>query len=201
MTGKSLFSKLAGFGVVLLCAGALHLAIFLKAEDIARIFVPVYSPIGKEAARELAVKGCESYKKDYPYSWGDKACSIPSENDIAMQIEGHESDYNRHTLDPVKDIVLDVTGFVIGTMYAALFIMGLWAIKTWFVANLWPRIADLLKPLHRSLNLPEMGASRRLRRVEAEFSTLKSLRDDGLITEEDFVARKNKLKAAIKAPL
>ena len=40
-------------------------------------------------------------------------------------------------------------------------------------------------------------ATRRLRRAQEEFRTLKSLRDDGLIGEELFVARKNKLKAAI----
>lgn len=201
MTGKGLFSKLAGLGVVLLCAGVLHLAISLMAEDIARIFVPVYSPIGKKEAKELAVKSCESNRENYPYTWGHKNCSIPSGDDVSVQIQEHERNYKYYTLEPVKDIVINVTNFVIGTMYAALFLVGLWAIKTWFVANLWPNISGLLRPLRRSLNLSEMGASRRLRRVEAEFSTLKSLRDDGLITEEVFVARKNKLKAAIKAPL
>jgi hypothetical protein len=201
MTGKGLFSKLAGLAVVLLCAGALHLAISLMAEDIARIFVPIYSPIGKEEAKELAVKTCQS-DSNYRYSWQPyKDCSMPSKEDITMQIQGHERDYKNYTLGPVKEIVLNVTNFVIGTMYAAVSVIGLWAIKTWFVANLWPKISGLLRPLHRTLNLSEMSATRRLRRVEAEFRTLKSLRDDGLITEEVFVSRKNKLKAAIKAPL
>ena len=122
---------------------------------------------------------------------------MPSESSVLTWMERDKANYEYQEVQPVARRVRDATDVGFGMVYAALALGALWAFKTWFAVNVWPRLVSLVGPLQASLNLSETRATRRLRRAQEEFRTLKSLRDDGLIGEELFVARKNKLKAAI----
>lgn len=197
MTGKNLFSRLTWLGGILLCAGALHIALTLNNEGIARLFLGAYVPLAKESAISRAVEFCNRESMSWPWP-SQKNCSLPSDSDIAMELRKHEENYKYYVVSPAKEIVRDVTNFALGSVYAILFIASLWMLIKWFAANLWPKISGLAGTLHRSINWTEMGAARRLRRAEEEFRTLKNLRDEGLIAEEVFVARKDRLRAAIR---
>lgn len=193
MTGRGLFSRCAWLAVGLFCAGALHVALRLMADDIATRFVQPYVPLPKEGAFQRAIKTCnDSIMRPYLEN-----CSMPSEGGISTEMAVHKADYEYRKFGPVKERVDDVTNSALGMVYAALALAALWAFKSWFGANIWPKLAGFVGPLRASLDLSERGASRRLRRAEKEFRTLKSLRDDGLIAEDVFVTRRNKLKAAI----
>lgn len=195
MTGRSLFSRCAWLIVGLLCAGALHFALSLMANDIATLFVQAYVPLTKEEAFKQAVSSCNrSSMRTYLEN-----CSMPSENTVSEEMENHKFYYDRREFEPIKSRVHDVTNVAFGVVYATLALVALWAFINWFIANVWPMLAGSLGVLRNSLDLSEKSAARRLRRAEKEFRTLKSLRDDGLIAEDVFVARKDKLKAGIKA--
>jgi len=201
MTGRALFSRCAFLTFCLIFAGALHLTLSLNANDIAKPFVQAYVPLDKKQAIKQAVNNCE---KSAGFQFALVDCSIPSKEDILMQISRHREAYEYGELQPVVKNVRNVTDFALGSVYAALALGALWALIRWFGSNIWPKLAKSAGPLRTSLlraslNLSERGAARRLRRAEEEFRTLKSLRDEGLITEDVFVARKNKLKAAIKS--
>lgn len=195
MTGRDLFSRCAWLAVGLFCAGAIHVALRLMADDIATRFVQPYVPLTGIGAFEEAVKACNSSSMR-PYL---ENCSMPIEQAISREMVVHKANYEYRTVGPVRERVDDVTNFALGMVYAALALAALWAFKSWFGANIWPTLTGFVGPLRTSLDLSERGASRRLRRAEKEFRTLKSLRDDGLIAEDVFVTRRNKLKAAIKA--
>lgn len=192
MTGKSLFSRYAKLAFALVCVGALHLTIWLNVEKVARPFVPAYVPLTKNEAIKRAGKSCESSFQQY-----FKDCSTPSEEDILSETRMNEARYEYEELRPFEEKVRDVASVVLGIGYAALALAALWAFKSWFVLNIWPMLAAFFRRLHTSLDLSERGATRRLRRAEEDFRTLKSLLDDGLIAEDVFIARRNKLKAAI----
>lgn len=195
MKGRGLFSRCAWLAVGLICAGAVHVALRLMSDDIATRFVQPYVPLTREEAFTRAVKACnDSGMRPYIEN-----CSMPSDINISTEMVVHKADYEYRKFEPVKERVNDVINIALGMVYAALALAALWAFKSWFGANIWPMLAGFIGPLRTSLDLSEMGASRRLRRAENEFRTLKSLRDDGLITEDVFVTRRNKLKAAIKA--
>lgn len=192
MTGKNLFSRYAKLAFALVCVGALHLTIWLNAEKVARPFVQAYVPLTKNEAIKRAVKSCESRFQAY---FTD--CSTPSEEDISREIQINEERYQYRELRPIEEKIRDVASIMFGIVYAALALVGLWAFKSWFAMNIWPMLAVFFRRLHTSLDLSEREATRRLRRAEEDFRTLKSLRDDGLIAEDVFIVRRNKLKAAI----
>jgi hypothetical protein len=197
MTGRNLISRLTWLGCFLLCAGALHLASTLGNKDIARLFIRSYVPLAKEEATRRAIELCD--RDSMSWSWQSrKNCSLPSDSDVAMELRKHEQDYEYSIARSAETNVRDGTNFAFGSVYAILFIAGLWGLIRWFAANIWPKIAGFAGTLHRSINWTEMGATRRLRRAEDEFRTLKNLRDQGLIAEDVFVARKDKLRAAIR---
>lgn len=195
MTGRSLFSRCAWLVVGLLCVAVLHAALRLISNDIATRFVRPYVPLTKEGAFTRAVQVCNQ-SGIRPYT---ENCSMPSDGSISTEMVAHKADYEYREFEPVKERIDDVTNIVLGMVYAALGLSALWAFKSWFGANIWPMLAGFVRPLRASLDLSERGASWRLRRAEKEFRTLKSLHDDGLISEDVFVTRRNKLMAAIKA--
>ena len=192
MTGRAFFSRCAWLTVALICAGALHLALSLNAQSIATPLVKAYVPLTKEVAAKQAIEACNGSVRRY-----SEDCSMPSESSVLTWMERDKANYEYQEVQPVARRVRDATDVGFGMVYAALALGALWAFKTWFAVNVWPRLVSLVGPLQASLNLSETRATRRLRRAQEEFRTLKSLRDDGLIGEELFVARKNKLKAAI----
>lgn len=181
--------------VGLLFAGGLHLAVRLMASDITTQFVQAYVPLTKEEAFKQAVNSCDRSSMR-PYL---EDCSMPSESTVSAEMENHKFYYNRREFEPVKGRVHDVTDFALGVIYASLALAALWAFKNWFSFNVWPTLAGFRGAIRSTLDLSEKGSAWRLRRAEKEFRTLKSLRDDGLLAEDVFVARKDKLKAAIKA--
>ena len=178
--------------VVLICAGALHVALSLNAYSIATPLVKAYVPLTKEAATKQTTEACDRSLRRY-----NEDCSTPSESSVLTWMERDKTNYEYQEVHPVARRVRDATDIAFGMVYAALALGAIWAFKSWFGVNVWPRLVSLVGPLRASLNLSETRATRRLRRAQEEFRTLKSLRDDGLISEELFVARKNKLKAAI----
>lgn len=194
MTGKSLFSRYAQLAFVLVCLGTLQLTMWFNIEEVARPFVQAYVPLTKTGAVKRAVESCES--RFQPYY---KNCSTPNEEDISFEIRMNEARYEERELRPVEEKVRGVASIVLGILYGALALTALWAFKSWFVMNIWPMLAGFFARWRTSLNVSERGTARRLRQAEKDFRTLKSLRDDELITEDVFITRRNKLKAAIKA--
>ena len=194
MTGRGLLSRCAWLILGLIFAGALHLTLRLLASDIATQFAQAYVPLTKEEAFKLAVNSCDgSIIRRY-----QENCSVPNGSTVSVEMERHKAEYDYRKFSPVKERVQDVTDFALGMVYAALALAAIWAFVSWFTTNVWPMLAGVIGSVRNSLDLSEKSTAWRLRRAEEEFRTLKSLRDDGLIAEEVFAARKGKLKAAIK---
>jgi len=195
MTGRGLLSRYAWLILGLIFAGALHLTLRLMAKDIATQFAQAYVPLTKEEAFRLAVSSCDSsMMRRY-----QENCSVPSGGAVSVEMERHKAEYDYRKFSPVKERVQEVTDFALGVVYAAFALAAFWAFVNWFATNVWPMLAESMGVLRSSLNLSEKSTAWRLRRAEEEFRTLKSLRDDGLIAEDVFVARKGKLKAAINS--
>jgi hypothetical protein len=195
MNGRALISRFCWLTTGLLCVGAIHVAATLNVDVIARPFHRDYVPISSEEARRVAEEECGHSMAGFAY----RDCT-PTAAAVSWALEKDQLVFIEREVEPIRERIRDVVNIVGGILYALLALGALWAIKSWFAASSWPRVRRLVglaKPAWTSVDLSGMNETRRLRRAEAEFKTLKSLRDEGLITEAVFVARKDKLKAGI----
>lgn len=82
----------------------------------------------------------------------------------------------------------------LGLFAAVAFLLWCRSIPGPFIAR---KIREHAKRLPTSSDLIELGANRRIRQAESDFSALKTLHDNGVISDEMFVERKELLRQAL----
>lgn len=206
MTGKSLLKRWAYLTIFVVCAGA-GLKLWLEsAEAIAERLVPAYVPMSAEdvfKAAELpcnrppgAASGClnaqppNSTDSMYVQIQGRSQFIVESLSLRAVNLR-HQRDYKDRVIAP-KAKSLVIGGQVsFGFLYVAAALYLILLLKDTFVV------------LRRVVVLPPVFTGRgragswTLSRAQREFATLKSLYDNGLITEAAFLKRKQDLVARL----
>lgn len=180
---------------VLGCVVGLHGVTFLKAEDIASYWHP-YVALASGEVQERASQALESCERGLSYQYLKVPC--PREPEAAV-LKAHRDQYDYDVRWNGGNDVKQSANVVFGFMYGLLAIPLIWSFGRSLVAKGRSggralRVAG--ESLRSELAFGDR-TSRRFRRAEEQFSTLKSLREDGLISDKVYEQRKADLKASL----
>ena len=158
----------------------------------------------KEKRRRHCVRGFDEDDVLIQYMCGKKQDELKAAIASDLIADGHRIHREEFFVSQIKPNVGTVEAIInwtFGLVYACI---GLYVLKfflKWFIAEILPflrRGSRRLKEIRSWLpSIKALSENRRLRRAESDFLTLKNLYENGLITEEMFMARKSALKAVL----
>ncbi|HJV02083.1 MAG TPA: hypothetical protein VJ752_16205 [Burkholderiaceae bacterium] len=185
-----------------------------------RLFAPSYIPIadnealaaGRSAFEERVAENARKREK-----WKDCAANtdeylvgslcqylvaenIESQDEAKWVSVGHEIHRNLflwNEVRPHEAKAENLINWIFGILYFSLVLFVLLGFKRWLTSSVVPRIRKRLEGIDVTRIggvFRGMNARRKLRKAESDFITAKNLYENGLITEEMFLMRKNKLK-------
>jgi hypothetical protein len=195
MTSRAFRNRMAALLIVLAIVAGTHLGLRLNSTDIARSFATTYVPLSKQEAVERVQKYCKEISE---WSHQRQYCNKSIEDRTAIEQRDHAATYESDVVGRMRDRFDDSVDIVAGFSYAAIALAAAWALLRWFGWNVWPTVARALGRVRVNLGMSDRRAAWQLQRAEKDFRTLKSLRDDDIITEEVFTQRRDRLKAGLK---
>lgn len=225
MTQKEMFSRFGLLAFWLLIAIGMHVATIVKVESIAERYSPTYVPMAKEIASSMVNTDCKNDSSIEIYDsdiWTSKRFESSAKNStICNAIQRRDAGGNSDEFDALIDNKLRAhrwawkqrevgpraekfeEGFHIAfsMSYAVIALYALLALKQWFFSNgrqaLNRRVAKLGTMSGISGRVSDIAANHKMRKAQADFQTLKSLHENGLITDEVFAKRKDALRAGL----
>lgn len=224
MTAKKLFTRSVLLFFLAVTVIATHLSLSKDVTWLSEwLYAPAYTPPSRQEALEL---GNASYERDLAKSsqaiaeW--EACQENNDQEYARYIcRGRPAEVDHMTAEellesgmaihryhfiyneiaPHGDTSADLITYFFVSIYVCIALVQLRFMLMWFRAACLPALRDSagrVRAVAPDLALLKGAmASRRLRRMEAEFNTLKNLHENGLIDEADFQRRKAELKATL----
>jgi hypothetical protein len=179
-----------------------HIAIHLQAEEIARGLMPQYIPMTPSqldsATRDRNVCISRSDWRAYP-------CT-PSDDDWEQKKERtayyDQYSWEQKNLNQGETRIQMALGILFGIGYTILLMMMLSSLRKLFSSGLAATIRKRISSLkHAAIDsgggLREAMDRRRLHQAQKEFLSLKSLYENGVISEDAFVKRKAVLTAKL----
>ncbi|KQW38428.1 hypothetical protein [Rhizobacter sp. Root404] len=164
---------------------------FTDRSALAGKFVPHYVPMSQEQARLAAAQKC-----DTSYRRFTENCSALDQQEVDFVLMAHRRDFEREHIEPVLGYLENV-GFAVCFAFAA---AGIWFLWQWLTLQWSTRIAGARQAFGSLTSLAKIDErlkSRRMKKANADFLTLKNLFDNGLISEADFLTRKDLLAASV----
>lgn len=193
MTFKGLFFRWCLLAMMLFSLLILYL--YADRPALAEKFAPPYvAPILRDVLLEV-VKDCDgssTYTRNRYYTTD---CT-PSQTQIKDKLRQHRWHYESAELDPLLKHG-ESGAIAVCWLFAA---VAAWNFWRWLRIQRLPRIPGAARALGRLaglLKIDERLESRRLQKANVDFTTLKNLFDNGLITEKDFLAKKAALSSSL----
>jgi uncharacterized membrane protein len=223
MTFKSLLIRLFWTGVVLGAAIGTHVFLTSRSELLAeKMFAPKYVQPTDDVAyakgsashdalvaetnekTEVWNRCVETHDPEYVFVCHTRPDEVQPVDRTTLIENGQRMArwvFENNEVEPHVDSVKNGINLVFGILYAGLALLTGRTLFTWFVTEPVPAILRMMSKVKVALpvamHVKEMKTSRKLRRTENDFTTLKNLFDNGLITEEVFLKRKDELKAVL----
>lgn len=193
MTFKDLLLRWFLLAMMLLSLLILYLSVDRSA--LAEKFAPLYVAPAMVDVRQEVVKACESSSRYTSNSYYTTDCA-PSQEQITEILRQHRYRYEWNELHPLLKYGENVALGVCWLFAAA----AAWNFWRWLRIQRLPRVPGARRALEGLAGVTKVGErleSRRMRKANADFATLKNLFDNGLITETDFLARKAVLSQSL----
>lgn len=220
MTLKGMFIRWFLAGVGFGCLAFAYSLLYTKTTSIAERMAPQYVPLTEEEVYERAriacirplgaTSGCTFPTVTEAPSDGTaegeyiRSELISTRNMIValgFQIPKaeHRKEFTQREIAPRVDGLRTKLDWCLGVISAAISLYAVAVFWKWFSTNGRRSLSQGLEHLKRTPgNFRGLFASRKLRRTESEFLTIKNLHENGLISDEIFAKRKADLRSAIE---
>lgn len=216
MTGKGLLAKWLWLAVFVVGAIATHAVVYTKAFLIAETFGPryvlptteeVYESAGIPCERPPgATTGCQELSKaSTSGSAWDVAMAESKYKSVFLSLWGaearHREAFEQKEVQPAAEALQTTFHIAFGVLYAGVSLYFLALLRKTFDAQHRQAFGYRLRKLIRAAQLrgtfEGLSGGRKLRQAQNEFLVVKSLYENGLITEAMFLQRKDELKARL----
>lgn len=207
MTTKKLFVIWAFLGALSAVSFLIHTNTMKRAEEVAWQQAPRYVPLTDTAAvLEYSYNDCEedpARELIFLYRNMDcnKAHANPTQRMVDEAIEIHKNKFYRREVLPLKYKVEKASKSNTEFFMTTILGFAAAALLFWFKSVALPRLAktksDITERSDIAQNLKAAGANRKVRKAESDFSTIKNLHENGLISDEMFEKRKDELREAL----
>ena len=209
----------AGIGLFLVAFG--YAGISQNADSIAKWIAPRYVGLNEEeifkrsnipCVRPAGAKaGCSYPDAEAPEpsgdKWRDRANAKLSELKHAREVIAiqtpeylHYNEYFEREIVPRRDRLTLWTGILFSLVAIGIVLYSLGSARTWWKTSAASDMARVRHKLFQSSWISKVQddvASRKLRRLDSDFQALRSLHQNGLISDEQFEQRKQALRASI----
>lgn len=158
---------------------------------LAEKFAPHYVGMTQEQGRLEAPRRCDASFRRF-----NEDCSTLNQREVDGVLMADRQDYLRKHIDPMLSYGED-GGVAACFAFAAVAIWFFWG---WLKLQRLPRMLGARRAMGTLATLAKVDErleSRRMQKANADFLTLKNLFDNGLISEADFLARKDVLAASL----
>lgn len=193
MTGHKFKQQciLLGLGIAILGSG--HIAMTVMSIEIAKVFARPYVPITRQEAHEQIRRDC---LRSFAAHYNIRSCEVSAE-DISRTIAFRYTRYELDVLSPIAEKIALTANVVYGILYTVLAASFAWALALWLRRATAPAKQLVVERFRVANKMPSFITSARLSKAEKEFRTLRSLQENGLISEADFLARKQRLAVSL----
>lgn len=116
---------------------------------------------------------------------------------LALPEAKHRSEFRQKEIEPRIDNLTMAFKIGFSLLYAGIVLYTILVMWKWYATQGRLAIGQGMGKLNEVAALKGMAANRKLRQAENDFSTLKNLYENGLITEEMFLQRKDQLKSIL----
>lgn len=198
-------------------------AIVEHGDTLAELTAPAYLPLSDEEVFKRAGVECvhppgartgcvypeiAEYEEtgNYLRDYHQKALAKSDRIDLSLKMSGPESsnrsEYYEREVRPRHERLTRWTGIGLAILCLLIVVSALASTRAWWNTRA-PLDVDIkwkkILPGALGRGMRDAAASRKLRRIETDFQALKSLRDNGLISDAVFEERKNVLRSSIDA--
>ncbi|WP_139089383.1 hypothetical protein [Janthinobacterium lividum] len=204
MTSKKLLISWFFLAVVAALGTVTHGVMMKEVPEIAAKEAPKYLPLTDLEAIKEALASCNKdvYQlADLAMAGGTcgSAYANPSARLVELSQESHKTRFYWKEIRPRVEnlengLNTNFTRLIVIVLLVAMVVFIIWCKSTLFSFVVQGRIK--LRGLS-FLDLKSKGPNRRVRQAESEFITIKNLHDNGLISDEMFLKRKEELQAAL----
>jgi hypothetical protein len=193
MTFKDLLLRWFLLAVILFSLAILYH--YMDRGVFAERFAPRYTALTQEQARVNALRAC---KADYYRRFRD-SCSEVDQDYVNIEVVRDRQNYEREHIEP-KLAYGENGAIAVCFAFAA---VAIWFFWQWLRMQRFPRMLGARRAIGTIATMAKVDErleSRRMQKANADFQTLKDLFDNGLITEDDFLARKAALASSLAIP-
>lgn len=197
MSFRNMFRRWILLALIAAVVSGVAMAALLNRDAIARMLAPEYVPLPDEKARQIASH--ERTACDARYYWPGSSSQYCNRDYFQFAKDSHRREYDWE----ISKRASEVKDFVENSLAVALTILGLaafWALCRALYTRLSPAMRAGTRLATSSLEggVSEVLQRRRFSKAEKDFQTLKSLYDNGLITEDVFNQRKALLSQTLR---
>lgn len=166
----------------------------LNSDSIARMLAPEFVPLSEQQVKERA-EGARASCGSRPY-WMAERCDLDY---VRLAREGHLAAYEYDISGRAREVRSTLEGTLAGAL-ALLGLAALWALCRALYTKFAPVVRAGTRLATSSLDggVSEVMQRRRFNKAEKDFQTLKSLYENGLITEDVFNQRKDLLTQTLR---
>lgn len=222
-----MWSRLVKYLGVLALLVSMHLAFyFYGAEPLARLLAPQYVSLSTAEAEAVLQRWLLAPKKldidaqidCYRFNFSESAEDCISRRQLLLENkpkptiedvrENHRAIFHREKLQPLtEDLQNNLSFWVFGLLYAGLGLLVIRVMVQWFVGYGLPSLrlyfvrvpwTSSMRPRKAIIALRAWWVSRAYRKAAQEFDDLATLHKNDLISNEEFLKRKNALAAELK---